>query len=63
MTSTVDLESTAGQRFGEGDTYLILDVLPADLARNAFEALSREVKWNTMHHRGEQNYDFIHLAD
>ncbi|THG98826.1 hypothetical protein EW145_g7363 [Phellinidium pouzarii] len=40
------------ERYGEGDTYLILDVLPPELATGAFERLREEVEWNTMSHRG-----------
>ena len=36
----------------EGDTYILHDFLPAELADEAFENLRREVKWNTMMHRG-----------
>ena len=41
-----------GDRMGEGDTELILDILPPDLADEAFELLKEEVKWSTMAHRG-----------
>ncbi|EMD31187.1 hypothetical protein CERSUDRAFT_120047 [Gelatoporia subvermispora B] len=41
-----------GDPMGEGDTSLVLDFLPPDLASVAFEALLREVQWSTMHHRG-----------
>lgn len=37
---------------GEGDTSLVLSVLPAALADVAFENMRREVEWNTMYHRG-----------
>ncbi|TFK71005.1 hypothetical protein BDN72DRAFT_958386 [Pluteus cervinus] len=37
---------------GEGDSHLVVDVLPEDLAEVAFEKLREEVKWNTMYHRG-----------
>ena len=39
-------------KIGEGDTSLVLNVLPPDLAETAFENLRTEVKWNTMFHRG-----------
>ncbi|KAH9961923.1 hypothetical protein BC827DRAFT_246255 [Russula dissimulans] len=42
----------AGDRIGEGDTYLVENVLPPELAEVAFEELSKEVVWNIMHHRG-----------
>lgn len=41
-----------GDRIGEGDCELVLDILPPDLADQAFETLRAEVKWLTMHHRG-----------
>jgi len=40
------------EKFGEGDTFLVPDVLPDDLASSIFDALRQEVKWNTMSHRG-----------
>jgi hypothetical protein len=42
----------AGDRIGEGDTYLAENVLPPELAEVAFENLMKEVAWNVMHHRG-----------
>ena len=42
----------AGDRIGEGDTYLLENVLPSQLAEVAFEELMKEVAWNVMHHRG-----------
>lgn len=42
------------EAYGVGDTFLILSVLPPELADTAFGALQEEVKWNTMAHRGEQ---------
>ncbi|TFK46401.1 hypothetical protein OE88DRAFT_1667756 [Heliocybe sulcata] len=41
-----------GDKIGEGDTDIVLHVLPDDLADVAFQKLKSEVKWNTMHHRG-----------
>lgn len=41
-----------GDRIGEGDTELILDILPPDLAETAFERMREEVKWQIMKHRG-----------
>ncbi|CAL1702963.1 unnamed protein product [Somion occarium] len=41
-----------GDRMGEGDTQLVFDILPPDLAETAFENLRKEIKWNVMHHRG-----------
>jgi hypothetical protein len=42
----------AGDKLGEGDTSLVLDVLPPELGDVAFERLRKEVKWNVMLHRG-----------
>ena len=39
-------------RIGEGDSALVLDVLPPDLAEVAFENMRKEVAWNVMYHRG-----------
>jgi hypothetical protein len=41
-----------GDKIGEGDTYLVENVLPPELADVAFENLMKEVAWNVMHHRG-----------
>lgn len=46
-------------KIGEGDTSLVLDVLPPDLAETAFESLRKQVKWNTMFHRGTYRLDSI----
>ncbi|KAH7100274.1 hypothetical protein BKA62DRAFT_707386 [Auriculariales sp. MPI-PUGE-AT-0066] len=37
---------------GEGDTELVLNIVPEDLAKDAFELLKDEVGWQTMFHRG-----------
>lgn len=37
---------------GEGDTELVLNILPEELAKDTFELLRKEVKWQTMYHRG-----------
>jgi hypothetical protein len=39
-------------KIGEGDTYLVENVLPPELAEVVFEKLMKEVVWNVMHHRG-----------
>jgi hypothetical protein len=44
-----------GDTLGEGDSSLVLDVLPQDLADVAFENMRKEVVWNTMYHRGMQS--------
>ncbi|KAF7986696.1 hypothetical protein HWV62_20216 [Athelia sp. TMB] len=36
---------------GEGDSRLVLDVLPPELAVHAFERMREEVQWATMYHR------------
>ncbi|KAH8105128.1 hypothetical protein BXZ70DRAFT_887465 [Cristinia sonorae] len=41
-----------GDEMGEGDTDIVFNVLPPEFAEIAFENLRKEVKWNTMHHRG-----------
>ncbi|TFY50169.1 hypothetical protein EVG20_g11679, partial [Dentipellis fragilis] len=38
---------------GEGDTSLILDLLPPEIALTVFEKVREEVSWNTMYHRGK----------
>jgi hypothetical protein len=43
---------SAGERIGEGDTELLLDFLPPELAEVAFEKLRKEVAWNVMLHHG-----------
>ncbi|KAF9478770.1 hypothetical protein BDN70DRAFT_906563 [Pholiota conissans] len=41
-----------GDDIGSGDSYLVTDFFPASLADDVFEKLQKEVKWQTMHHRG-----------
>jgi len=41
-----------GDEMGEGDTSLVLDVLPPELEEGAMDRLRKEVKWNVMMHRG-----------
>jgi hypothetical protein len=41
-----------GDAVGAGDSYMVADLLPEDLANVAFDKLKAEVKWNTMYHRG-----------
>jgi hypothetical protein len=41
-----------GDKIGEGDVYLVENVLPPELAEVVFEKLMKEVAWNVMHHRG-----------
>jgi len=37
---------------GAGDSYLVTDLLPPDIADVAFERLKTEVQWQNMYHRG-----------
>lgn len=41
-----------GDKIGEGDSELVLNILPSDLAEIAFENMRKEVAWNVMYHRG-----------
>ncbi|KAF8879590.1 hypothetical protein BD779DRAFT_1612883 [Infundibulicybe gibba] len=41
-----------GDSIGEGDSFLVADILPGDIAADAFEKMKTEVKWDVMHHRG-----------
>ena len=49
-----DQQTSSGDigKIGEGDTSLVLDILPEDLCAIAFENLRKEVQWHTMLHRG-----------
>ena len=38
--------------FGEGDSYVIDDILPKDLAIRAYKEISEQTKWNAMLHKG-----------
>jgi len=52
-TKSLVFKST-GDHIGEGDTELLLDFLPPELAEGAFEKLRSEVAWSVMlHHGGE----------
>lgn len=42
-----------GDVLGAGDSYLVTNMLPPELADVAFERMKTEVGWKTMHHRGE----------
>lgn len=39
-------------KLGEGDSRLVLDILPEELGSTAFERVRDEVQWKTMFHRG-----------
>ncbi|KZT38394.1 hypothetical protein SISSUDRAFT_986262 [Sistotremastrum suecicum HHB10207 ss-3] len=43
-----------GDTIGEGDSDLVLDLLPAAFADQAFRQLQEEVQWAVMHHRGSE---------
>ena len=42
-----------GDAIGEGDSFVLYDFLPRELADTAFERIIGEVKWNKMMHRGK----------
>lgn len=42
----------AGDTLGAGDSHLVTDILPQEVADVAFERMKMEVKWHTMYHRG-----------
>ena len=42
-----------GEAIGEGDSFVLYDFLPRELAATAFERLITEVEWNKMTHRGK----------
>ena len=42
-----------GDKIGASDSYLVADLLPAELAASAFDKVKEEVKWQTMYHRGK----------
>ena len=39
--------------YGQGDTYLVENILPADIAKDVFDNLRQEVDWQRMYHQGE----------
>jgi hypothetical protein len=49
-----------GDTIGEGDSSLVLDVLPQDLVDVAFENMRKEVAWHSMYHHGME-YDLLVL--
>ena len=42
-----------GDSLGAGDSYLVTDLLPPDIADVAFGRLKTEVQWQNMYHRGK----------
>lgn len=53
--------SQNNETFAEGDTFIIHNVLPDDLASVAFDELKKEVKWNVMYHRGNEAHCLLCL--
>jgi hypothetical protein len=51
-----------GDKIGEGDSYLVENVLPPELAEVVFDKLMEEVAWNVMHHRGTLAFPIIPIA-
>jgi hypothetical protein len=51
-----------GDKIGEGDAYLVENVLPPELAEVVFDKLMKEVAWNVMHHRGSLVLPIIPIA-
>ncbi|KAA8892838.1 hypothetical protein FN846DRAFT_981614 [Sphaerosporella brunnea] len=41
-----------GDRLGEGDSFIINNILPSGFAETAFEKLKTEISWRSMFHRG-----------
>lgn len=50
-----------GDELGAGDSYLVTNLLPPELADVAFEGMKTEVKWQNMHHRGEHAWVYWSL--
>lgn len=53
-----------GDKIGEGDAYLVENVLPPELAEVVLEKSEsmKEVAWNVMHHRGSLVLPIIPIA-
>lgn len=51
-----------GDSIAEGDTYVLYDFLPPELAESAFDNLIKEVKWNNMRHRGTSSCQLLGLT-
>jgi len=49
---SIERATRDGRVYGEGDTYLVEDLLPPELATKTFEDLKNEVQWQTMYHQG-----------
>lgn len=52
MKQTAPPSVGVGDKIGEGDSSLVLDVLPPELCDTAFKQMIDEVDWNVMYHRG-----------
>jgi hypothetical protein len=53
QTASGAVAETEQQTLGEGDTYLVRDLLPDDVATDLLEQMKHEVQWQTMHHHGK----------
>jgi len=49
------LPTPESPRYGQGDTYLVENMLPVDIAKDAFDELRKEVDWQRMYHQGESD--------
>ncbi|KAG2337395.1 hypothetical protein BDR05DRAFT_970376 [Suillus weaverae] len=52
MKQTPPSSLGVGDKIGEGDSSLVLDLLPPELCDTAFKQMIDEVDWNVMYHRG-----------
>ncbi|KAG1834315.1 hypothetical protein DFJ58DRAFT_821601 [Suillus subalutaceus] len=52
MKQTPPLSLGVDDKIGEGDSSLVLNVLPPELCDTAFKQMIDEVDWNVMYHRG-----------
>ncbi|KAG2144364.1 uncharacterized protein EDB93DRAFT_535663 [Suillus bovinus] len=52
MKQTLPSSLGVGDKIGEGDSSLMLNVLPPELCDTAFKQIINEVDWNVMYHRG-----------
>lgn len=52
MKQTPPSSLGVGDKIGEGDSSLMLNVLPPELCDTAFKQIIDEVDWNVMYHRG-----------
>ncbi|KAL2920199.1 hypothetical protein HK105_200266 [Polyrhizophydium stewartii] len=52
LSLTDAVGARTARTYGAGDSFVVEDALPADLAASAFDALKAEVDWQVMQHRG-----------